>query len=426
MSCLVPLAALSLGYLVPSRLSVSRHAGSRQFRSGAVMKVVTEVTEESWSDAINSVENLAVVEFYAPWCRTCRVVTPKYEQLAKKLAAADVKADFFKVDFKANKDLCYKERVFALPTFHFYVPEIGRVNRFTATAGQLSGRLTGQLARFVDDPEEGGPSTLDRLKQVQRAVVEPVVMYKDMVGVLEGLASPAPEELLEKKTGVARALQSPARLERLEALFNRLDRDGNGMLDLGALETRTLTLTASLSLSLSLALSLSLSLSLSLTLTLGELAEAVAALSSEAGTEAEAREGGVTQLLERIATDAGGADAVAIDKETFVGSVTSREVAQFGTPSDEFQAAFGGMDKDGDGTISKEELVGSVTRFCSLMSASCDEEDEDEFPQRLAEAFDAFDTDQSGELDYEEFVMMVSSRSPVDSDSDQLASEVTE
>ena len=30
----------------------------------------------------------------------------------------------------------------------------------------------------------------------------------------------------------------------------------------------------------------------------GELAEAVAALSSEAGTEAEAREGGVTQLLE--------------------------------------------------------------------------------------------------------------------------------
>ena len=151
----------------------------------------------------------------------------------------------------------------------------------------------------------------------------------------------------------------------------------------------------------------------------------MAALSSEAGTEAEAREGGVTQLLERIATDAGGADAVAIDKETFVGSATSREAAQFGTPGNEFQAAFGGMDKDGDGTISKEELVGSVTRFCSLMSATCDEEDEDEFPQRLAEAFDAFDTDQSGELDYEEFVMMVSSRSPVDSDSDQVASEVT-
>ena len=155
MSCLGALAALSLGYQVPNRLSVSRHAGLRQFRSGAVMQVVTEVTEESWSHAINSVENLAVVEFYAPWCRTCRVVTPKYEQLAKKLAAAGVKADFFKVDFKANKDLCYKERVFALPTFHFYVPKVGRVNRFTATAGQLSGRLTGQLARFVDDPEEG-------------------------------------------------------------------------------------------------------------------------------------------------------------------------------------------------------------------------------------------------------------------------------
>ena len=48
-------------------------------------------------------------------------------------------------------------------------------------------------------------------ERTQRAVVEPVVMYKDMVGVLEGLASPAPEELLEKKTGVARALlRAPA------------------------------------------------------------------------------------------------------------------------------------------------------------------------------------------------------------------------
>ena len=37
-------------------------------------------------------------------------------------------------------------------------------------------------------------------------------------------------------------------------------------------------------------------------------------------------------------------------------------------------------------------------------------------PTRLAEAFDAFDTDQSGELDYEEFVMMVSSRAPIDSE----------
>ena len=292
MSCFAALAALSLGYQVPSRLSVSRHAGSRQCRSGAAMRVVTELTEETWSDAINGVENLAVVEFYAPWCRTCRVVTPKYELLAKKLEAAGVKADFFKVDFKANKDLCYAERVFALPTFHFYVPEIGRVNRFTATAGQLSGRLTGQLARFVDAPEEGGPSTLQRLQAVRRAVVEPVVMYKDMVGVLQGLASPAPASALEKKTGVAQALASPARLERLESLFNRLDRDGNGVLDLG------------------------------------ELAEAVAALSSASGGEGSPQEGGVTQLLERIATDAGGADAVAIDKATFVGSVTSREVAR--------------------------------------------------------------------------------------------------
>jgi len=382
-------AALTVGYQVPSRLSVSLRAAPRHEsrQCGVAMGVVTELTEETWREAINGVENLAVVEFYAPWCRTCRVVTPKYEQLAKKLEAAGVKADFFKVNFKANKDLCYAERVFALPTFHFYVPEIGRVNRFTATAGQLSGRLTAQLARFVDAPEEGGPSTLERLQTVRRAVVEPVVMYKDMVGVLEGLARPQSEDSLEKKSGVAQALASPARLARLETLFTRLDRDGNGVLDLG------------------------------------ELAEAVAALSSASGAESAPQEGGVTQLLEQIASDAGGADAVAIDKDTFVGSVTSREVAQFGTPGEEFLAAFEGMDKDGDGTISKEELVGTVGRFCSLMSAYQDEE-ADDMSTLLAEAFDAFDTDQSGELDYEEFVMMVSSRGVSDQSTPDKSSVV--
>ena len=43
---------------------------------------------------------------------------------------------------------------------------------------------------------------------------------------------------------------------------------------------------------------------------------------------------------------------------------------------------------------------------------------------RLAEAFDAFDTDQSGELDYEEFVMMVSSRGVSDQSTPDKSSVV--
>ena len=360
---------------------------------------VESLTKDSFRETIRGTENLAVVEFYAPWCRTCRTTTPRYEQLAKLLAAEGRKADFYKVDFKANQALCFTERVFALPTFHFYVPEIGRVNRFTSGPSTLKKRLTRELDRFLEPPEDGGISTLDRLQArplpirsaarrpppaarpdhratcrpqaLRSRVVEPVLRYNDLVGLLHGLADLKDgEPLSEKSAGLIRALETDQeRRERLGALFELLDRDGSGQIDFT------------------------------------ELAAAVDILRAAAAPGAA----DPSQLLERIAADAGGSEAVAIDRPTFERIMTQRTVAQFATPEDEFLAAFEGLDRDGDGSISKDELLTTVGRFYTAMGGGDAAEGVEGLEALLGEAFDAFDTDQSGDMSYEEFVMMVCS-----------------
>lgn len=333
---------------------------------------VESLTKDSFRETIRGTENLAVVEFYAPWCRTCRTTTPRYEQLAKLLAAEGRKADFYKVDFKANQALCFTERVFALPTFHFYVPEIGRVNRFTSGPSTLKKRLTRELDRFLEPPEDGGISTLDRLQALRSRVVEPVLRYNDLVGLLHGLADLKDgEPLSEKSAGLIRALETDQeRRERLGALFELLDRDGSGQIDFT------------------------------------ELAAAVDILRAAAAPGAA----DPSQLLERIAADAGGSEAVAIDRPTFERIMTQRTVAQFATPEDEFLAAFEGLDRDGDGSISKDELLTTVGRFYTAMGGGDAAEGVEGLEALLGEAFDAFDTDQSGDMSYEEFVMMVSAK----------------
>ena len=65
-------------------------------------------------------------------------------------------ADFFKVNFKAQSELSYNERVFSFPTVHFYLPGIGRVGRCVLTAKEAEPRLRAGLARFLGG-SEGAP-----------------------------------------------------------------------------------------------------------------------------------------------------------------------------------------------------------------------------------------------------------------------------
>eukprot|EP00168_Porphyra_purpurea_P006820 TRINITY_DN1840_c0_g1_i10.p1 TRINITY_DN1840_c0_g1~~TRINITY_DN1840_c0_g1_i10.p1 ORF type:complete len:233 (+),score=70.05 TRINITY_DN1840_c0_g1_i10:690-1388(+) len=75
-----------------------------------------------------SAGQVAVLKFYAPWCRSCRAISPKVARLAHEFP----EIRFYEIDYEANKELCWRLGVKNLPTFHFYSGAAGRVEDFNA------------------------------------------------------------------------------------------------------------------------------------------------------------------------------------------------------------------------------------------------------------------------------------------------------
>ena len=105
--------------------------------------MLTTVDERGWCEHVEGADGLAVVFFFAPWCRTCKAVRPVVERLER--SHEDV--SFFQADFKQSAALCYRQRVFAFPTVHFYLPGVGRVGRCVPSAKGADAKLRSQLAR---------------------------------------------------------------------------------------------------------------------------------------------------------------------------------------------------------------------------------------------------------------------------------------
>ena len=58
----------------------------------------------------------AVIDFYATWCRPCKMMSPVVEQLALKYAG---KIDFYKVDIDKESELAAVFGIQSIPTFLF-------------------------------------------------------------------------------------------------------------------------------------------------------------------------------------------------------------------------------------------------------------------------------------------------------------------
>lgn len=64
----------------------------------------------------------AVIDFYATWCRPCKMMSPIVEQLAKDYAG---KMDFYKVDIDKEQELSSVFGIQSIPTFLF-IPMKGK------------------------------------------------------------------------------------------------------------------------------------------------------------------------------------------------------------------------------------------------------------------------------------------------------------
>jgi len=95
---------------------------------------------------------VAVVGFYAPYCRACGAVRPRVAKeaaarsgsLAAGAAAGGRGVDFFSVDVVAVRELAVRLGVRAMPAFHFYDGGRGKVEDFTVGPRSM-GRLVNKL-----------------------------------------------------------------------------------------------------------------------------------------------------------------------------------------------------------------------------------------------------------------------------------------
>ena len=165
---------------------------------------VTALDEASFRPTLDACDRLAVVKFYAPWCRTCKQVGPIFAKTAEKYRD---RAHFFEVDFSSHRMVSRENQVLLLPTIQFFVPGlIGCVERFTLT--YPAKLLSTQLDAFLADGK------LDQLRALDPEALSPLVRFKELHGAVQALKK-APEYLKEKEaTWVTEQQQS-----EMKALF---------------------------------------------------------------------------------------------------------------------------------------------------------------------------------------------------------------
>ncbi len=77
---------------------------------------ITVVTEENFDAEVKNSDKLVVLDFWAEWCGSCRMIAPIMEELSQEMA--DVK--FCKVNVDEQLSIAMKYRVVSIPMLAFF------------------------------------------------------------------------------------------------------------------------------------------------------------------------------------------------------------------------------------------------------------------------------------------------------------------
>lgn len=74
--------------------------------------MIKEINDLNFHEEITNSDSIVVVDFWAPWCGPCKMLTPVIEELAKEMG--EVK--FAKINVDENPVISSKYRVASIPT----------------------------------------------------------------------------------------------------------------------------------------------------------------------------------------------------------------------------------------------------------------------------------------------------------------------
>ena len=83
------------------------------------MAEIRVATDANFEELVLKSERPVVVDFWAAWCRPCKMVAPEMEKLAAKY---DGSVDVVKVDVDANPALSQAFNILSIPTIAFFRP----------------------------------------------------------------------------------------------------------------------------------------------------------------------------------------------------------------------------------------------------------------------------------------------------------------
>ncbi|KAF7349175.1 Thioredoxin [Mycena sanguinolenta] len=98
---------------------------------------------EAFQKAINS-ETPVIIDFWAPWCGPCRVISPIFEKLSDKAENAGLK--FYKLDTEENERAMVEAGVRVMPSFMVFQ----KGDKLGESAGALPAPLATLIAKHAN------------------------------------------------------------------------------------------------------------------------------------------------------------------------------------------------------------------------------------------------------------------------------------
>jgi thioredoxin 1 len=82
------------------------------------MGKVVEVNDHTFNEEVLGSDLPAEVDFWAPWCGPCRIVSPIYDKLAEEYEG---KFKFCKINVDDNPDTAMKYQIMSIPMQMFFI-----------------------------------------------------------------------------------------------------------------------------------------------------------------------------------------------------------------------------------------------------------------------------------------------------------------
>ena len=94
--------------------------------------MVKEISQAQFNDVLSTSAKPVMVDFWAPWCRPCRAISPVIDELEKEYAES---LEVYKVNVDDCPDLPEKYSIRAIPTVIVY------------KGGEVAERVTGAVSK---------------------------------------------------------------------------------------------------------------------------------------------------------------------------------------------------------------------------------------------------------------------------------------